>query len=179
MLRLVKTQMSAAISSERWVISRAERSGSGSSARAAARAKLPPDPMAMIPSSGSISSPDPLKRKAVLQVGHDQQRLQPAENPVAAPVLGQLHRRSRQVARIAIQLLLELFVQGERIGHRAGKPGQHLSALHGAHLVGVRLDDGLADADLAVAAERDPAVFADAQYRRAVELVIAPSFSER
>ncbi len=103
------------------------------------------------------------QEKAVLQVSHHQQRLQPAEDPVAAPVLGQLHRCPRQVAGIAVQLLLELFVERERIGDGAGESGQHLAALHGAHLVGVRLYDRLADADLAVAAQRDSAVLAYAE----------------
>src|SRR5580692_3353387 len=44
-------------------MARAGRSEFSTSARAAARAKLPPLPIAAIPSSGSITSPEPLIRK--------------------------------------------------------------------------------------------------------------------
>ena len=51
------------------------------------------------------------------------------------------------------------------------KPGQHLAALERAHLGGLRLHHGVADADLAVAAEGDAAVLADGQDGGAVEYV--------
>ena len=106
----------------------------------------------------------------MLQVGHDQQRLEPAEDPVAAPVLGQLDRGAREVGGVAVELLLELLVQGQRVGHRPGEPRQHLAALEGAHLGGPRLHHGLADGDLPVAAEGDAAVLADGEDGGAVEL---------
>src|SRR5258705_17640 len=52
-----------AISSARWTISGGLSLVELSSARAAARANDPPDPIARTPSSGSISSPEPLTTK--------------------------------------------------------------------------------------------------------------------
>ena len=99
MCRLVKTQMSAAISSERCTMSRAPepgdreqraRGGEGVVAAGADR-------------HDAVVGLDQLARaaqeEAVLQVGHDQQRLEPAEDPVAPPVLGQLDRGAREVGR--------------------------------------------------------------------------------
>jgi hypothetical protein len=42
-----------------------------------------------------------------LAVGHHEQRLEPAEEAVRAPVLGQLHRRTAEVAVHLAELLLE------------------------------------------------------------------------
>ena len=77
-----------------------------------------------MPSSGSISSPVPRDDEAVLAVGDDEQRLEPAQHAVAAPVLGQLDRGARQVAGIALELLLELLEQRERVGRGAGEAGE-------------------------------------------------------
>jgi hypothetical protein len=113
--------------------------------------------------------PRTAQEEAVLQVGDYQQGLEPAEHPVAPPVLGQLDRGAGQVTGIAVELLLELLVQGKRVRHRSGEAGQDLAALQGAHLVRLRLDHGLADADLAVSAERDAAVFSNAENCGAVK----------
>ena len=91
----------------------------------------------------------------MILVGDDQERFEPAEHAVAPPVLGQLDRGPRQIPRIAIELLLELLVQRERISHAAGEPGEHPPALEGAHLHRAALHDGVADGDLPIAAERD------------------------
>ncbi|MCY1462689.1 hypothetical protein D9M71_804920 [compost metagenome] len=60
MLWLVNTQMSPAMPRAVSVISRADRSVFSNSARAAAWAKAPPEPMAIRPSSGSTTSPLPV-----------------------------------------------------------------------------------------------------------------------
>ena len=79
----------------------------------------------MMPSSGSITSPVPETRNVLLAVGHDQQRLQPAQHAVGAPVLGQLDRGAREVAAVLLQLGLEALEQRERVGRRAGEARQH------------------------------------------------------
>src|SRR5262245_19376735 len=55
-------------------------------------------------------------QEAVLQVGDHEEGLEAAEDPVAPPVLGQLDGRPREVAGVAVQLLLEFLVEGERVG---------------------------------------------------------------
>ena len=139
------------------------------SARAAASAYEPPEPIARMPSSGSISSPVPEMMKPCSRVGDDEQRLEPAQDAIAAPVLGQLHRRAGQVARIALELLLELLEQRDRVGGGAGETGEELAAAERPDLLRVRLHDRLADGDLAVAAERDFAVAADGENGRGAD----------
>src|SRR3989442_8110906 len=52
----------------------------------------------------------------VLTVGDGQQGLEPAQHPVGAPVLGQLHRRPGQVAAMLFELRLEAREERERVG---------------------------------------------------------------
>src|SRR5205085_167719 len=59
--------------------------------------------------------------EAVLPVRDGEERLEPTEHPIAAPVLRQLHRGTRDVPGIPLELLLELLEQRERIGDRAGE----------------------------------------------------------
>ncbi len=54
-----------------------------------------------------------------------------------------------------LELGLEALEQGERVGRAAGEPGDHAVAVEAPHLAGVALHDGLAQRDLAVAAEGD------------------------
>ena len=107
--------------------------------------------------------------EAVLLVDDDEQRLEPAEHAVAAPVLGQLDRGAREVVRIALELLLELLEEREGVGRGAGEAGEHLAAAQRAHLLRVRLHDRLADGHLTVAADRDAAIAADGEDGGGVE----------
>ena len=81
-----------------------------------------------MPSSGSMSSPVPEMMKPCSRVGDDEQRLEPAQHAVAAPVLGELDGGAREVARVALELLLELLEERERVGGRAGEAGEQLAA---------------------------------------------------
>ena len=47
----------------------------------------------------------------MLQVRDAEERLQPPQDPVAAPVLGQLDGSARQVAGMALEFLLEFLEQ--------------------------------------------------------------------
>ncbi len=60
--------------------------------------KAPPEPIAIRPCSGSITSPVPEMISERLCVGHAQQRLEAAQHAVGAPVLGQFDRGAGQVA---------------------------------------------------------------------------------
>ena len=60
-------------------------------------------------------------------------------------------------------LASEPLEQREGVGGGAGEAADHVALAEPAHLLGVGLDDGLADRDLAVAADRDHAALADGQ----------------
>src|SRR5687768_13734229 len=107
--------------------------------------------------------------EAVLAVDDDEQRLEPAEHAVAAPVLRELDGGARQVARVALELLLELLEEGERVGRGSGEAGEQLAAAEGANLVRVRLHDGLADGHLPIAPESDLAVAAHGEDGRGAD----------
>ena len=108
-------------------------------------------------------------QQRVLRVRDDQQRLEPAQHAVRAPVLGELDGRAHEVA-VLLQLGLEVLEQREGIGRTAGKTREHLALVEAAHLARVALHDLVAERDLAVAAQRHPAVAAHADDRRAVKL---------
>ena len=133
------------------------------SARAAARAYEPPEPIAKIPSSGSIMSPVPEDHEPVLAVCDGKQRLQSTQHPIASPVLGELDGRARKIAGVPLQLFLELFEEREGVGRRARKAGQQLAASESAHLLRVRLHDRFADGDLSVTPQRELPVAAHGQ----------------
>ena len=54
-------------------------------------------------------------------VGDREQRLEPAEAALGAPVLGQLDRGAGEIAAVLLELLLEQLEQRERVGGRAGE----------------------------------------------------------
>ena len=90
-----------------------------------------------------------------LLVGDDHHGFQPAQVAVGAPVLGELNRRARELAGILLELGLQPLEQGEGVGGGAGKAADHVAFAELAHLFGISLDNGLADRDLAVAADGD------------------------
>src|SRR5690606_27703369 len=77
--------------------------------------------------------------------------------------LGELGRRPGEVARVAIELLLEALEERQRVGHRPREARQNAATLEGAHLGGLRLDDGVADRDLPVAREGHAAILSDGE----------------
>ena len=114
----------------------------------------------------------------VAVAGHDErrrlvrdaeQRLEPAQAAVGAPVLRELDRGAREVA-VLLQLALEPLEQREGIGRAAGEPGDHASLVQPAHLARIRLHDGVAERDLAVAAHGDETVAAHAEDSGAVRV---------
>ena len=90
----------------------------------------------------------------VLAIGHRQERLEPAQHAIGAPVLGELDRGARQVAAVLFQLGLESREERERVGGRSREPGHDPIAVELSHLAGAGLDDGVADGDLTVTGDR-------------------------
>ena len=99
--------------------------------------------------------------QADLLVGDQHHRLEPAQIAVGAPVLGELDAGAHELAGILLELGLQPLEQGEGVGRRAGEAGDHLALAEPAHLAGVALHDGLAEADLAVAADHHAPALAD------------------
>ena len=73
-----------------------------------------------------------------------------------------------QLAGILLELGFQPLEQREGVGGGAGKAADHVAFAEPAHFLGVGLDDGLADRDLAVAADDDRAALADGQNGGAV-----------
>jgi len=136
--------------------------------RAAARANEPPEPIASTPSSGSISSPEPLMTKTMLLVRHDEQCLEPPQHAVRPPVLGQLDRGARQVGRIALQLLLELLDNVKASAAAPAKPARILPPRSVRTLLALASSPSH-DRDLPSPPIADFAVAADAENRRAMD----------
>ena len=144
-----------------------------SRASAAACAYGPPLPIAAMPSSGSITSPVPRQHEQMFGVADDQQRLQPPQRAVLAPVLGQLDGGAPQVLVLA-ELRLELLEQRDAVGGRAGEAGHHLAARDFADLARAVLDDRLVERHLTVAGNRELAVAPHRQNRRGSNATLVP-----
>src|SRR2546426_3014600 len=106
----------------------------------------------------------------MLAIGDHQHRLQPAQDAVGAPVLGELDRRAHQVALVLVELRLEALEEREGIRRAAGESGEDLILVQAPHLLRAALDDDLPERDLAVAAERDARAAANRKDGGAVEL---------
>src|SRR5438046_1667397 len=113
-------QISPAIAIAFSAIARASRSVFAASAFAAASAKGPPDPIATIPSSGSIKSPVPERRNVEVLSSTTMESWQldraaplHSRKPIAPPVLGKLHGRPFEIAAVLLELRLESREQRE------------------------------------------------------------------
>ena len=136
--------------------------------RAAASANGPPDPIATMPVVGLDQIAVARQQERRVLVEHDQHRLEPAQDAVGPPVLGELHGRALEIAAILLELGLEAGEQREGVGRRAGKAGQDAIVVEPADLPGALLDDGLAERDLAVARQHRLVPMTDRENRRAV-----------
>ena len=63
------------------------------------------------------------EHQRLVVVGHQQQRLQPAQHPVGAPILGQLDGGAGEVPAVLLEPRLELLEQRDAVGGGAGEPG--------------------------------------------------------
>jgi hypothetical protein len=98
-------------------------------------------------------------------------RLQSAEEAVRPPFLGEFDSGPADVPLGLLEHPLELVEQGHRIRRSAREAGEHLPVVEAAQLHGVVLDDGGAQSDLAVAADRDGAARADGKNGRHESIV--------
>ena len=132
------------------------------SARAAASANAPPEPMAATSYSGSMTSPVPE------MMSDEQQRLETAQHAVGAPVLGQFDRGPGEMAVMLLELALEALEERERVRRATGETGNDAVVVETPHLARVGLHDGVAERHLAVTAERDPVLAPYRENGRAV-----------
>src|ERR1700746_132951 len=161
-------QMSAAMSSERPPISRALRGEPSRTARTAGGERYLPagadrGDVVIGLDHVAVAGDD----EELLRVPDQQQRLEPPQIAVRAPVLGELDGGAGEIA-VLLELALEALEEREGIGGAAGEPGEHLLAEEPPHLAGVALHDGVAEGHLAVAPDGDRAVAAHAEDGRAV-----------
>ncbi len=96
-------------------------------------------------------------------IGHNHHRLETTQIAVGPPVLGQFDGSPHELARILFELAFEPLEQGKRVGRRTGKPARSRPLCRVFALFGVRLDHGLPDRHLAVAADRNNPALADGQ----------------
>src|SRR5258705_10631990 len=92
----------------------------------------------------------------MLAVGDGEHCLEPAQDAVGAPVLGELDRRAHEVALVLVELRLEALEEREGIGGAAGEAGEDAILVEAAHLIRPALDDDLAEGDLPVAPASEP-----------------------
>ena len=116
-----------------------------------------------------MRSPVPDSRNVDVLVEHDQHRLEPPQDAIAAPVLGQLDGRPLEIAAILLELRLEAREQRERVGGRAGEAGENPVVVEPPDLPRALLDDGLAEGHLAVAGQHGAVAVADGKNCRAVK----------
>src|SRR6202035_4137071 len=103
-----------------------------------------------------------------LLVGDDHHGFEAPQITVGAPILGKLDRGAGELGGILLELAPQPLEQGESVAGGPGKAADHLALAEPAHFLGIGLDDGLADRDLAVAADRHHAALADGENGGAV-----------
>src|SRR5947209_158384 len=72
-------------------------------------------------------------------------------------------RCARELPGILLELCLKALEERKGVGGRTSKPADHVALSQPAHFSRIRLDDGLADRDLAISAYDDTAVLAHSQ----------------
>ena len=142
-------------------MSRAGSSVFSISARAADSAYDPPEPIARIPSSGSMMSPVPeMMKPCSRSVTASRASRRRSTRSLRQSLASSTAARGRLFGWL-LELLLELLEQRKSVGRRARESGQQLAPAKSADFLGVGLHDRLADGDLAVTAKRDLPVAAN------------------
>src|SRR5207247_9999296 len=116
--------------------------------------------------AGHPRGTDPAQR--ALRATNDHHRSQAPQVTIRAPVFREFHCRAGELPRILVEFCFEPLEQGKGIRSCAGKSSDHVTLAQLAHLLGIGLDDGLADRNLTVAADHGSPALADAQDRGAV-----------
>ena len=101
-------------------------------------------------------------------VGYCQQGLESTQHTIGAPILGELHSRSREVALMLLQFGLEPLEQGKRIGGSAGKARDHLIVIKPPDFAGVAFHAGIAQCHLTVSTNDDAIIPTYGENRRSM-----------
>src|SRR5712692_853998 len=104
-------------------------------------------------------------------VCHRQHRFEPAQHAVGAPVLGEFHGGTEQVALMLFQLRLEALEQSERVRRTAGETGEDALVEKTPDLARAGLENDIAESHLSVAAEGDATATAHRHDRCTVNVV--------
>jgi hypothetical protein len=102
-------------------------------------------------------------------VGDREHGLEPAQDAVGAPVLGQFHRSALQLTLMLVELRLESLEQRKCVRGGARKTGQNAVVEEPANFTRSRLDDDVAESHLAIATQRHAGAAPDRQYGSAVK----------
>src|SRR5262249_4673802 len=92
------------------------------------------------------------------------QRLELSQNPIGPPILGQLHRRSFQIAVKLFQLAFKFLEQSESICSCSSKAGDHTVVMELSNLARAVFHHGLAETDLAIPDDYDFPAAANREY---------------
>src|SRR3984893_4026863 len=111
------------------------------------------------------------ENKRHLGIRHDHHGFQPAQIAIGTPVLGELDRGAGELPGILLELGLKPLEQGESIGSSPGEAADHITLAEAPDLLGICLDHGLPNRDLAVAADYDTALLADGEDGGAVPVI--------
>ena len=87
----------------------------------------------------------------------------PAQVTVGTPVLSEFDRGAGELTGILLKFALQPFEKREGVGGGASEAADDVTLTKPAHLLGVGLDDGLADRHLAVATDDDATALADGE----------------
>src|SRR5690606_14262509 len=102
--------------------------------------------------------PVPADQKEMRPVRDRKERFQAPQLAVRPPLLRELDAGPRQVAGVALELLLELLEKRERVRDRAGESRQYPALLESPDLLRRRLDDRITERDLPITTQCNPAV---------------------
>ena len=105
----------------------------------------------------------PAQEQQAVPVEHDQHGFEPPQDAVGPPLLGQLGGGLGHRALVVAELRLEPLQQAEGVRRGPGEPGDDLAVVERADLLGVLLDDRLAERHLPVAADGGAGGGADGQ----------------
>src|SRR5947207_479233 len=119
--------------------------------------------------AGSVRSARATRKRSRESVGDRQHGLEPAQDPVGAPVLGELDSRALELSLMLVELRLEALEERERVRGCASEAGENLVAEKPAHFARGRLDHDVSESDLSVSPQSDAGAAADRKDRGAVE----------
>jgi hypothetical protein len=98
------------------------------------------------------------QKKGGFPIGHDHHRLEPAQQPIRAPVARELDSRSFEIAAVLFELGFESGKQSEGVRGGTGESGKDALVVEPPDLAGAVFDDGVAERYLAVTGQDGVAI---------------------